>query len=183
MGDDTYQFYFRDVLQCGEGALRDATDVQLPGEVMAPGADGSKRHTNTLNSDIFLKEQSSEMRIHGAGARVIGVVVHADEAFITWNGGNYVYPLRVQFVDVRDGGGAWVTVGYVHHAPKVLRDGNNARARRAVSDTRNDLAQRCLAVALGKFMRASQLGDVVDVLTVGRVFFVPRVVGLVVDQV
>ncbi|KAK1862479.1 hypothetical protein I4F81_005047 [Pyropia yezoensis] len=183
VGDGTYQFYFRDVLQCGKDVLRHAEDVQLLGEAMAPGADGSKRRTHTLNSDIFLKEQASVMSIHGAGARVVGTVLHADEAVISWNGGNYVYPVRVQFVNVRDGGGIWVTVGYSPHVPKVVGDGKTARARRAVSDARNDLVQRCMAVAFESFMRASQHGVVVDIPSLGRVFFVPRVVGTVVDQV
>lgn len=108
------------MLQCGKDALRDAEDVQLLGEAMAPGADGSKRRTHTLNSDIFLKEQASVRSIHGAGARVMGTVLHADEAVISWNGGNYVYPVRVQFVNVRDGGGIWVTVGTFRMSPRLL---------------------------------------------------------------
>lgn len=183
VGGGTYQFYFRDVLECGKDAVRDAEDVQPLGEVMAACADGSMRRTHSLNSNIFLNEQASVMRIYGSCARVMGTVVHADEAVISWNGGNYVYPLRVQFVYVRDGGGVWVTVGYILHVPKVVGDGKNARARRAISDARNDLVQSCMAVAFDSFMRASQHGVVEDVPAVGRVFFVPRVVGLAMDQV
>lgn len=53
----------------------------------------------------------------------------------------------------------------------------------AVSDTRNDLLQRCLAVSLRAFTRASEEGVTAHVAGHGSVRLVPRVVGLVVDQV
>lgn len=183
VGSGTHTFFFRDVLKCATDALCSADDVELVGQRMEPDANGNARRSYTMNSDLFLQEQADVVRIHGAEARVLGTVLHADEAVISWNGGNYVYPLRAQFVNVRDGGGVWTTVGYIPHIPKVVGDGKSTRARRVVSDSRNDLVQRCLAMALRSFMHASENGVTVELPGVGRVTFVPRIVGLVVDQV
>lgn len=114
---------------------------------------------------------------------MLGVQLHADEAVVSWNGANYVYPVRALVITNRDGGGSWETVGLIPHIDKVVGDGKNARARLAVSDGRNDLLQRCLAVLLRDFIEASENGVTVALRTQGKVFFAPRVVGLVVDQV
>lgn len=57
------------------------------------------------------------------------------------------------------------------------------RSRRAVSDGRDDLLQRFLALALRGVVHASEHGVEVLLPTVGRVVLVPRVLGIVVDNV
>lgn len=58
-----------------------------------------------------------------------------------------------------------------------------AAAKLAVSDMRNDLLQRCLAVSLRALTLASEEGVTAPVAGHGTVLLVPRVLGLVVDQV
>lgn len=179
----TYKFYFRDLLRTTLDSLRGTDKIVLVGAALDPGEDGVARRSHTFNSDIFFREQADVTRLHGDAARVLGVQLHADEAVVSWNGANYVYPVRALVINNRDGGGSWETVGLIPHMDKVVGDGKNGRARLAVSDGRNDLLQRCLAVLLRDFIEASENGVTVALRTQGKVFFVPQVVGLVVDQV
>lgn len=106
-----------------------------------------------------------------------------DVAVIAWNGAGYVYPIRVFVVNVRGGSRSWETVGFIPHIPKAAGNGKNARWRQAVSDSRNDLLQRCLALVLRRFIHASEHGLREMLPRHGSVLLVPRVVGLVFDQV
>jgi len=111
----------------------------------------------------------------------MAVQLHADEALASWSGAHHIFPVRVQYVNVLDGGGAWVTIGYIEHVAKV--DKSSAAGRLEASDIRNDLLQRCLAMALHKFIAVSATGDTAEVAGYGMARLVPRVVGLVLDQV
>lgn len=74
----------------------------------------------------------------------------------------------------------WVTVGYVPHIPKSF--GHTAPARLTVSDARNEVIQRCLAIVMRRFIRASETGYPVELNILGRVLLVPRVGGGTVDK-
>jgi len=82
---------------------------------------------------------------------------------------------------VLDNGGQWQTVGYSQHVSKAVE--RNAAARLAVRDMRNDLLQRRVAVSLRTFTRPSEESVTTPVAGQGSMVLVPRVVGLVVDQV
>jgi len=135
----------------------------------------------TLDADLYLDESRDVRRIHGPNAKVMAVQLHADEALVSWSGAAYIFPVRANFVNVVDGGGQWETVGYIEHIPKAV--GKSAAAKLKVSDARNDLLQRCLAVSLRRLVRASEEGITAVVSGYGSLLLVPRVTGLVVDQV
>lgn len=183
IGFRAYVFYFRDMLQSVLDTLRDAEDVELNGVRLEPTADGDERRSHTMNSDLFLSEQEEVRRLHGEDAHVAGVMLHMDEAVVAWNGATYVYPIRILVVNVRGGGASWETIGYVPHIPKVVGNGKNSRMCLAVADARRELQQRCLAVVLRRFADASENGVIVKIPPREPVRMVPRIVGLVVDQV
>jgi len=135
----------------------------------------------TLDSDLYCSEAKDVKRLHGREARVMAIQLHADEALVSWSGAHHIFPVRVKYVNVLDDGGVWVTIGYIEHVPKAEK--RSAAARLEVSDIRNDLLQRCLAVALQKLIAASATGVTAEVAGYGSVRLVPRIVGLVVDQV
>jgi len=198
VGERVFQYYYRDILQAGLDELAAASIVSFgPNDAAAraagdnaaaalhavdlDGDDEGRVRRNTLDSDIYLLTERNVKRQHGPDARVMGVHLHADEALVSWSGANYMFPIRAKFINVSDGGGRWVTVGYVEHVPKPVE--KTSAARVAASDTRNDLFQRCLAVSLRRLVRASETGITATVAGHGAVLLVPRVVGLVVDQV
>ena len=109
------------------------------------------------------------------------VQLQADEALASLSGTHHIFPVRVKYVNVLDGEGAWVTIGYIEHVAKAEK--SSAAARLEVSDIRNDLLQRCLAMALQKLIAASATGVTAEVAGHGVTRPVPRIVGLVVDQV
>lgn len=183
IGGREYVFYFRDMLQCVLDALCSAAEVQLDGARLEPTSDGDERRSHTMNSDLFMEEQEDVRRVHGAAAHVAGVMLHVDEAVVAWNGATYVYPIRIMVVNVRGGDAAWETIGYVPHIPKVVGNGKNARMRLAVSDGRREMQQRCLAVVLRRFITASEHGVNLEMPSRAPVKLVPRIVGLVVDQI
>lgn len=183
IGGVSYPVYFRDILEAGLDRLRTSKDVELEGTELPPTTNGDRCRSHTLNSDLFLEEQEDVRRTHGRHAHVLAVHLHSDEAVVAWNGGQLMYPVRVRFSNVRDDGGTWETVAHLPHIPKVVGNGRNARARLAVSDGRNDLLQRSLALALRGMVAASESGVEVSLPTAGRVFLVPRLLALVVDQV
>jgi len=111
----------------------------------------------------------------------MAVQLHADEALASWSGANYIFPVRANFVNVLDGGGRWETVGYVKHLPKAV--GKSSKTKLKVSDARNELLQRCLAVSLRRLVRASEEGITATVDGFGSTLLVPHITGLVVDQV
>lgn len=206
VGGRTFQYYYRDVLQAGLDAMAAAKKISFrPNEVAAPssgpedqpvedpdiaallhrvdldGDDVGRVRRGTLDSDLYLLDDRKVREVHGATARVLGVHLHADEAMVSWSGANYMFPVRAKFVNIVDGGGRWETVGYVEHVSKPTE--KTAAARLAVSDTRNELFHRCISVSLRRLVYASESGVSVTVAGRGVVLVVPRVVGLVVDQV
>lgn len=183
VGGTSYPLYFRDILQAGLDTLQEADTLVLEGCALAPTPDGARRRSNTFDSDAFLAEQADVRRIHGSAAYVMGTHLHSDEAVVAWNGNQLLYAVRAKFINAQDDGGKWVTVGYIPHIAKVVGNGKNARTRLAVSDGRHDLLQRCYAVMLRSFAHASEHGVHLDLTTAGRVFLVPRVLALIVDQV
>jgi len=92
-----------------------------------------------------------------------------------------MFPVRANYVKILDSGGGWTTVGYIMHIPKAVE--RTAGARLATSDARNDLFQCCIAVSTRSLARSRETGMPAAVGGHGDVRIVPRVVGLVVDQV
>jgi len=225
IGDRTFTFFFRDILDAGLDSLRHATSVSFgeddppvsdaviravgrPEVVQQPVAgdamqaddkddsemddglppisaedddgEGRKRR-GTLDSEMYRSEMAEVHRLHGRDAKVMAVQLHADEALVSWSGAHHIFPVRVKYVNVLDGGGRWVTVGYIQHIPKAVTQ--TAVGRLAVSDLRNDLLQRCLAMTLKKLLIASETGVSSDVASYGTVRLFPRITGLVMDQV
>jgi len=111
----------------------------------------------------------------------MAIQLHADEALVSWSSAHHIFPIRARYVNVLDDWGAWVTIGYAEHVPKA--DKTSAEARLEVSDIRNDLLQRCLAIALQKLIAASATGVNAEVAGYGTMRLVPRVFRMVVDQV
>jgi len=192
IGERSFVYYYRDVLQVALDALAGATKVSF-GRVPSAGGgvaaaaevgddfrDDHERR-GTLDADLYVDESRNVRRIHGADARVLGVQLHADEALVSWSGAHYMFPVRINITNVLDNGGQWQTTGYIQHISKAV--GRTAISMLAVSDMRNDLLQRCLAVSLRAFTRASEEGITSHVPGHGSVLLVPRVVGVVVDQV
>lgn len=75
-----------------------------------------------------------------------------------------MFPIRAEF-PCAVGAGHWVTVGHMPHIPKALE--HTDKARLAVSDARTDLLQRCLAIVLRLFFRASEVVYPVDIPGLG----------------
>lgn len=178
-----YIFYYRDVLDAGLAVLRESEDDVLVGEELPRAADGGRQRSYSLKSGLFLAEQADVRWRRGDGARVMGVMLHSDEAVVSWNGSQPMYTMRANAFNARDGGGRWVTVGYIPHIPKVVGNGRNSRSLLVVSEARNDFVQLCFAIMLRQLVRASEGGAHVDMGQHGQVFLVPRVIELVVDQV
>lgn len=183
VGGRGYQFYYRDMLTAALDAVLAAEDVDLDGGRLPAGPSGERRRSGTLDADLFVDSTAEVRAIHGDHAHVLALYIHADEAQASWSGGHVIYPVRMLVANVRDGGGRWINVGHVPHIPKVVGNGRNARSRLAVADARNELLQRCLAVMLRGVVEASQHGVWVNLPGLARVFLVPRVLGLVTDQV
>jgi len=167
-------------------AFRASTETRFLGQPRPATArsSGTRQHwprRGTLDSDLYCNEAKDVKRIHGENVRVMAILLHADEALVSWSGAHHIFPVRARYANVLDDGGAWVTIGYVEHVPKA--DKSSAAARLEVSDIRNDLLQRCLAIALQKLIAASATGVSAEVAGHGMMRLVPRVVGLVVDQV
>lgn len=183
MGGTRYPFYYRDMLHAALDALLSAEEVDLQGGRLPDGPGGERRRSGTLDSDLFLDAVAEVRSIHGDHAHVLAINLHADEAQASWSGGFTIYPVRMLVVNVRDGGGRWMNVGHVPHIPRVVGNVRSARARLAVSDARNEMLQRCLAVMLQGVVQASHHGVWVNLPGLGRVLLVPRVLGVVTDQV
>jgi len=200
-----FTYYYRDVLTAGLDALERAEEVSFGDNTEGgggsstpatdpPHARGSdddeqpeldtrseaRERRGTLDSDVYQQERRDVQRIHGPAALVMGVQLHADEALVSWSGAHNIFPVRARYVNIVGSGGGWTTVGYIQHVPRAV--GRSAAHRLAVSDVRNDLLQRCLAVSLRSLTRASETGVTATVAGIGSVFLVPRIVGLVVDQ-
>jgi len=202
IGNNVLTYYYRDVLTAGLDALAcaeavdfgedgpfgggtaatqasasDQLDSELP-EI--DDDDESRSRRGTLDGDMYQQERRNVRALHGQAAVVMGVQLHADEALVSWSGAHNIFPVRARFVNVIGRGGGWTTVGYIQHVPRAV--GQTTACRLQVSDARNDLLQRCLAVSLRTLTRASESGITAPVSGRGDALLVPRVVGLVVDQ-
>jgi len=176
----TYMFYSRDLLLVAIEMLRAAVHIRLTGEALAPGPDGTRMRSGTMDADDFLREEANVRRMHGIRAFVLGVQLYLDEALLSWSGAHYIFPVRMRVVNILDDGGRWVTVGYMSHVPMPV--GQTEADKLAASDARNSLLQRSLVVLTRRFAAASR--DGVDVALDGQktLLAVPRVLGLIVDQ-
>lgn len=178
VNNKTHMFYYRDLLSTAVEAVQSAAKVDLDGGALPDAADGSRRRSTFLDSDLFIKDSNSIKNLHGPQARPLFANLHADEALVSWSGAHYVFPIRAEFPSV-NGGGRWVTVGYVPHIARPTEHGSKVLL--AASDGRNDLLQRCLAVLLRRFVRASERGFPVHVGGESMRMLVPRIGGVVVD--
>jgi len=176
----TYKFYSRDLLQAVLDLLVHAGHIQLWGEELGDGPDGTRMRSDTMDGDLFLSEEAVVRRRHGSLSFVLGVQLFIDEAVVSWSGAHYIFPIRARVVNVRDRSVQWVTVGYVPHVGKSTT--RTATARRRASDSRNAVLQRCLAVLLRRFVGASQTGVPVEFPGQQKLTAVPRILGLVADQ-
>lgn len=115
-----YWFHSRDMLPVAVEMLQAAQHIQLTGEALPVGPDGTRMRSETMESDYFLKEEKNARRLHGASAYLLGVHLFLDEALVSWSGAHYMFPRRARVVNVKDGVGMWVTVGYLSHVPKTV---------------------------------------------------------------
>jgi len=175
-----YFFYSRDLLHAVLDMLQHAGHVQLWGEQLGVGPDGTRLRSAMLDSDLFLCEEVHVRARHGSLSFVLGVQLFIDEAVVSWSGAHYMYPIRARVLNVRDRAVQWVTVGYVPHVGKAVH--RTAAARRRASDSRNGVLQRCLAILLRRFVGASQTGVPVEFPGQQQLTAVPRLIGLVADQ-
>jgi len=176
-----YLFYSRDLLLAALDLLQNAGRVQLWGEELGVGPDGTRLRLEIMDSDLFLSEEAIVRRRHGSHAFVLAVQLFIDEAVVSWSGAHYVYPIRARVPNVRDKTVQWVTVGYVPHVGRPVA--RTMAARRRASDGRNGMLQRCLAILLRRFVGASQDGVQVEFPGQSTLTAVPRLVGLVADQI
>jgi len=100
---------------------------------------------------------------------------------VSCSGAHYMFPVRINITNVLDNSGQWKTVEYIQHISKAV--GRTAGAMLAVSDMRNEIFQRRLAVSLRASTRASKEDVTSHVPGHGSVLLFPRVVSLVVNQV
>jgi len=176
----SFTFYARDLLLTVLDLLMSAAHLQLWGEELGVGPDGTRLRAEMMDSDVFLTEEASVRGRHGFQSFVLGVQLFIDEAVVSWSGAHYMYPIRVRVVNIRDKAVQWVTVGHIPHVGKPVA--RTAAARRRASDTRNSVLQRCLAILLRRFVGASRTGVTVDFPGQQKLTAVPRIVGLVADQ-
>ena len=186
IGGHTFVFFVRDILKAGLDALAVAKEVAFGDSAEMLELDLDADHTarvphGTPDSDLLQGEAQHVRKLHGPDARVMAVQLHADEAVVSWSGANYMLPVRAKLFNVLDNGGMWVNVGYLEHIPKSVE--KTGAARLVVSDARKELFQRLLAVALATLDCASESGVTATVGTRGVMYLLPRVVGLIVDQV
>jgi len=205
IGNNVYTYRYRDILTAGLDALACAESVDFgEGRPSGTGAsasgaaaaaasdqlhrdladidddDESRERHGTLDGDLYQQERRNVRAVHGRTALVMGVQLHADEALVSWSGAHNIFPVRARYVNVIGQGGGWTTVGYIEHVSRAV--GQSSARRLEVSDVRNDLLQRCLAVSLRTLARASESGVTAPVAGRGDALLVPRIVALVVDQ-
>ena len=176
----SFIFYSRDLLLTVLDFLKNARHLQLWGEKLGAGPDGTRMRAEMMESDVFLTEEASVRSRYGLQSFVLGVQLFIDEAVVSWSCAHYMYPVRVRVVNIRDRAVQWVTVGHIPHVGKPVA--RTAAARRRASDTRNSVLQRCLAILLRRFVGASRSGVTVEFPGQQKLTAVPRIVGLVADQ-
>jgi len=97
-----YLVYSRDLLLVALDLLQNAGHVQLWGEELGLGSDGSRLRSDMLDSDLFLTEELHVRRVHGSLSFVLAVQLFIDEAVVSWSGAHYVYAIRALVPNVRD---------------------------------------------------------------------------------
>jgi len=175
-----YNFYSRDLLLTVLDLLLNIGHVQLWGEKLGNGADGTRVRADMMDSDLLLSKECTVRGRHGSLSFVWGVQLFIDEAVVSWSGAHYIYPIRARVINIRDRNVQWVTVGYIPHVGKPTT--RTAAARRRARDSRNALLQRCLAILLRRCAGASQTGVPVEFSGQQMLTAVPRILGLVADQ-
>jgi len=133
-----------------------------------------------MNSDFFLTEECSDRRRHGSLAFVLGVQLVVDEAVLSRSGVHYMYPIWARVVNTLDRTVLKVTIRYISHVGKPVA--RTAAARSRASDTRNLVFRRCVAILLRRFVDPSKTGVTVEFPSQQELLSVPRIVGLVADQ-
>lgn len=93
-----------------------------------------------------------------------------------------MYQIRIFIVNVRGGSSAWGIIRLISHIAKMTGNGKNDGTRQRVSEERNELLQRWLALVLRRFFHASEHRTRVDLDGHGSFLLDPRVAGIVVDQ-
>lgn len=68
INDQVRIIYYRDLLKVGVDAVQSAANVDLLGGELYDAADGSRRHSCFLDSDLFNREVSSVQSLHGPEA-------------------------------------------------------------------------------------------------------------------
>lgn len=172
-----YLFYSSDLLLAAFDLSQNAGLVQLWGEELGVGVDGSTLRADMLDTYIFLMGERPVRRVHGSLSFVFGMQLFIDETVMSWCGAHYVYPIRARVLNVRDRRAQWVTVAYVLHVGKPAA--RTTTTRRRASDARNGLVQQCLAVLLLNFVGASLTGVTVEFSGPQALTAVPLLVGIV----
>lgn len=83
INDQVHIFYYRELLKVGVDAVQSAGNVDLLGGELYDAADGSRRRSCFLDSDLFNREVSSVQILHGPEARPLVASLHADEALVS----------------------------------------------------------------------------------------------------
>jgi len=177
----TSLFFWRVLLQSALDLQKSARNIQLWAEKLGMGPDGPRMRSEILESDFFISKEATVHRRHGPLCFVLGVKLFVDEAVVSWSGAHHVHPVRVRVVNVRDRNVQWVTVGFISHVGNPVA--RTAAALRRASDSRNAVLQRLLDILLRSFVVASQTGVSVQFPGKQTLTAVPRVIGLVADQV
>lgn len=86
VNNKTHMFYYRDLLSTAVEAVQSAAKVDLDGGALSDAADGSRRRSTFLDSDLFIKDSNSIKNLHGPQARPLFANLHADEALVSWSG-------------------------------------------------------------------------------------------------
>lgn len=183
----SFPFVNRCLLGVDLDAMLDAQEVRLRGDVSRTTS-GAVRRTGTLNSDVFLNEQSQVLALHDGKkwfqgkkllAFVMAVQLFSDAAVVSENGAHKVYPIRARFPNVVTGKTQWITVGYL---PVIDAETDDLAERERLRLLRDRVLQRCLAVLLHDLITASEHGAVFDLPKFGPVLAVPRITLYAADQ-
>jgi len=78
-----YRFYSRDLLFSVLDMIQNSAHVQLWGEQLGLGSDGTRVRAEIMDSDVFLTEESTVRRRHGSLSFVLGVQLFVDEAVVS----------------------------------------------------------------------------------------------------
>ena len=91
-----YLFYSSNLLLAALDLSQNAGLVQLWGEELGVGADGSRLRADMLDTYNFLTEERPVRRVHGSLSFVFAVQLFTDETVVSWSAAHYVYPIRAR---------------------------------------------------------------------------------------